>query len=209
MSERANSLALENCEALPVHIQMRLAAAGPYAQAQADQASQALEPLLPHLRQELRAVQSPSLAPRAAMRRLRTLASEWGAVIAPLSACRSGCAHCCHIPLHISSLEAECIGSEIARTPAAAPKKLKPIAASYANPCPFLVESKCSIYESRPLVCRTHFNMDSDDLLCRLVDGTTIPVPYADARSLQLTYWKISHKGRIADIRSFFPVAAR
>jgi hypothetical protein len=47
--------------------------------------------------------------------------------------------------------------------------------------------------------------MDSDNLLCKLIEGVEVPVPYADATVLKLAYWKISYKGRIADIRDFFP----
>ncbi len=51
--------------------------------------------------------------------------------------------------------------------------------------CPFLRDSACSIYAHRPTVCRTLLNLDDDALLCELVDGVEVLVPYADARQIK------------------------
>ena len=47
--------------------------------------------------------------------------------------------------------------------------------------------------------------LDRDDLLCRLVPGHAIPVPYADARMLKGLYLLAQPAARLADVRGFFP----
>ena len=99
----------------------------------------------------------------------------------PHSACHSGCSHCCHIPVTVSATEAAFIGRAIGRTPLPLSEHVPVEIDGYQSPCPLLVENKCTAYQWRPSVCRTHMNMDRDELLCRLVDGQAIPVPYFDA----------------------------
>lgn len=71
-------------------------------------------------------------------------------------------------------------------------------------PCPFLHEQRCSVYEHRPNACRTHFSLDVDDLLCRLIPGAEVPVPLADSRQLQFMILSGQPAALIGDIRDFF-----
>lgn len=106
---------------------------------------------------------------------------EIGAIAAPHSACRRGCSHCCHIPVLVPEQEAALIGKRIGVKPAKVKgiKRGEEVRAGYDNPCTFLKDGACSIYASRPLACRQQFNMDSDALLCELVeDGAPPKVPY-------------------------------
>ncbi|MFP4891195.1 YkgJ family cysteine cluster protein [Paraburkholderia sp. EG304] len=106
---------------------------------------------------------------------------EIGALAAPHSACRRGCSHCCHVPVLVPEQEAALIGKRIGVKPAKVKgvKRGDESLARYDNPCPFLKGGACSIYASRPLACRQQFNMDSDALLCELVeDGAPPKVPY-------------------------------
>ncbi|MBS3912750.1 MAG: YkgJ family cysteine cluster protein [Hydrogenophaga sp.] len=122
------------------------------------------------------------------------------------SACRPGCSHCCHIPVKITQAEAIYIGRQIGRRPRAA-KHLgpPPSIVGYESPCPFLASDSCSIYEWRPMVCRSHLNFDQDDLLCRLLPGMSVPVPYLDTRLLVLAAIDILGQTQpIADIRQWF-----
>ena len=80
-------------------------------------------------------------------------------------------------------------------------------ARQFGEACPFLVDGSCSIYAHRPMACRTHLNLDDDDLLCRLVPGIKVPVPYADATQLKAFYLAAQPNAELADIREFFPVA--
>jgi Fe-S-cluster containining protein len=73
-------------------------------------------------------------------------------------------------------------------------------------PCPFLQDNRCSVYEHRPLACRTLINLDDDDLLCRHAeDGPPASVPYADARMFRALALAAQADSRFADIRDFFP----
>jgi uncharacterized protein len=109
---------------------------------------------------------------------------ELAAVIRPHAACRRGCSHCCHISVLIPQQEADLMGKRIG----VKPHKVRGITcredieSGYHNPCPFLKDDECSIYEHRPLACRQHFNVDVDPLLCELVGDTASKVPYANLR---------------------------
>ncbi|PHS22040.1 MAG: hypothetical protein COA84_14260 [Robiginitomaculum sp.] len=74
----------------------------------------------------------------------------------PYAMCQSGCAHCCKIPVSVSAIEAGYIHQVTG-------KKLigKPV--DDIGYCPFLDldTAKCSIYEVRPIECRSFASMDS------------------------------------------------
>jgi len=75
----------------------------------------------------------------------------------------------------------------------------------FGVPCTFLVESKCSIYEHRPLACRQQFNFDDDNLVCQLVPGEGIAVPYLNVQSEQVAYAvAMGMHANMADIRDWF-----
>lgn len=146
------------------------------------------------------------------MRAFHRLVEEFTAEAKPpYVACKSGCAHCCHIAVPVHPLEAKMISETTGRamtTPESLTPKnleLQSAIASYDNPCPFLKDNLCSIYESRPLTCRVHFNLDEDELLCRLEKGSSIQVPYMDVTPLRMAYLRICGTPELADIRDFFP----
>jgi hypothetical protein len=58
------------------------------------------------------------------------------------------------------------------------------------------------------MACRLLLNLDDDDLLCRLVDGVEIPVPYANSGQLKTLFLMAQASSQLADIRDFFPVSA-
>ncbi len=144
------------------------------------------------------------------------------------SACRAGCSHCCHINVLVPEAEARVIAKEIGlKSPCEPHPQNILMTGDYATdqglekfrseqqtrhmshfgkPCPFLVENKCSIYRFRPMVCRQQISLDSDDLLCQLVVGESIPVPYLNqqvSQAVQLILW--GPQSRLADIRDWFP----
>ncbi len=77
--------------------------------------------------------------------------------------CRAGCSGCCHHHLSIFPVEAAAVKSAIQVLPKASQEIIKQQAVNIleqeakGNPvaCPLLVEDKCSIYNSRPIICRT------------------------------------------------------
>jgi len=72
--------------------------------------------------------------------------------------CRTGCSDCCHVRLTITAAEAESIRALIASWSGAQRAVLGAISASDATDrCAALDgQGRCSIYEARPLVCRSH-----------------------------------------------------
>ena len=132
-------------------------------------------------------------------------ADAWAAPVSKVAACGAGCSHCCHIPLSISRAEAGVIAAHAKRKLRANPDTRVP-EPGYGNPCPFLKASRCSIYAVRPHACRTLFNLDRDALLCELVPGAKVPVPYANNRDLAIEC-QLRLDNDIADIRAWFPAS--
>jgi Fe-S-cluster containining protein len=155
--------------------------------------------------------QSTSAKTRALYDALEPLTQEVG----KLAACRKGCSHCCHIAVAINQAEADLIARKT-HIPAAKPDNrmlegrqtfADAIALGYAHPCPFLVDGACSVYDVRPLACRTQFNMDIDAELCRLDQGSN-RVPLYKTTDIDMIGVMAAggpHKVTIADIREFFP----
>lgn len=77
--------------------------------------------------------------------------------------CRSGCSGCCHHHLSVFAVEAATVGAAIEALPEPlrvqlneqARKTLELEARGESAICPMLVDDRCSVYESRPMICRT------------------------------------------------------
>lgn len=156
---------------------------------------------------------------------LRKAADHVNRVALPMTACAAGCSSCCNIGVSVLEPEAQVIGREIGRTPSSPvegkfvivdPEGDVNSAASQAaalgaefngQPCTFLgADGTCTIYASRPLACRVQINLDTDDLLCRVVPGGAVPVPYLSSMSTKLAYMLAFGRGhKMADLRYFFP----
>lgn len=142
------------------------------------------------------------------LRRLWKLYDTWGEAVRPESACRSGCSNCCWIGVGVLQTEAEAIGKFIGRKPRdpVVPENGRGLAeAAFGKACTFLKDGACSIYEVRPLACRGLFSLDEDNLLCRLVSGAQVPVPYADNTQIMTHMVMAMGAERMADIREWFP----
>lgn len=132
-----------------------------------------------------------------------------GKHIQKVAACQKGCSHCCHIAVAVSPAEADLIGKQIKRKPNPVSPRMSDLASlGLGEPCLFLKNGACSIYENRPLACRTQYNMDEDALLCELVEGEEIPVPYIDSRSITMAYAMICQEG-VATLREFFEIPTK
>lgn len=167
---------------------------------------------------------------------LRQEAALVNKAVAPISPCRSGCSFCCYQGVGVSRMEAELIGIEIGRKPVTPPDERVLSAAMLTRadspeeqqkrfdkqrqwmvdayegiPCTFLVNDRCSIYKSRPMTCRLHISVDQDSLLCRIIPGTTIKVPYLDMSQEQQLYVEVTgvDNFKLADIRDWFPKGAQ
>lgn len=137
---------------------------------------------------------------------IHRIVDEMGSVISKHAACRRRCSHCCHIGVTISSTEARIL-AKASKRPLRDDVTMDLREGSfedYSKPCPFLVRGECSVYEARPIACRAHYNMDSDETLCRLRSGVQVPVPYADMTIAKAAMVMTCEKDVFADIRDFF-----
>lgn len=67
--------------------------------------------------------------------------------------CAPGCSQCCTIS-SVLPLEAELLRQAVDRLDEQVKKKMHAQAAG--SPCPLLVDRLCVVYQSRPIICRTH-----------------------------------------------------
>lgn len=137
---------------------------------------------------------------------LQRAADVMGQGYASVAACKDGCSHCCLIPVKISQAEAQAIGKAIGRAPLRSEAHgAEPMPGDW-KPCTFLKNNRCSIYAHRPAVCRSHLNIDQDELLCRPLPGARVPVPYLDVTPHVMVSVELAGQSRWADIRQWFPV---
>ena len=155
---------------------------------------------------------------------LRELAGTFADAVAPHAACTSGCAACCYQPVAVTLQEAEALAKETgARMQTPAAWSTEADMQHVGQACSFLQDSRCTIYQFRPIACRLMFNMDVDALLCQMVPGALSHVPYADYSDQKELYVR-AHLGRVktgeemqaalktlqmADLRDFFPQGLR
>lgn len=195
---------------LPQALLDHLPAAAAVAQANADELRRRHGHELNQISHQAHVVRLKPSDTKTKLVRLRFLSSQWSELATKHSACRKGCSHCCHVMVSLSRSEAQLIASKIGatiRADAGAPlaftseEELETIT---GTPCPFLKDGSCSIYEHRPLACRTLVNLDATDKLCQLVPGVQVPVPYADSTVLKGVYAMATLKEHHADIREWF-----
>lgn len=130
-------------------------------------------------------------------------------------ACKRGCNHCCHTCVLVTQDEADVIGKRIGRKAVQIdpPGRTRGDGFDYGyhNPCTFLVDGECSIYENRPLACRLQYSVDIDSLLCELTpDEPPIDaVPYLNPLPFNKAFLQMLGVPHVvpvlADIREFFP----
>lgn len=77
--------------------------------------------------------------------------------------CRSGCSGCCHHHLSVFRVEAEALAEAVQALPPSIrarvevqARELSTIEANEATVrCPLLIDDKCAVYQTRPIICRT------------------------------------------------------
>lgn len=195
--------------ALPPLILERLETAEATARAQAEAFNRNARRTMERLSAGFSELQARHVKKFEALKRLRQMAAEFSQAAKPYSACRKACTHCCHIPVAVYPSEARVMGKALGREPAVVEKspRLRDKPYGYDQPCTFLQEGACAIYEHRPLACRVHINLDADELLCALIPGESVPVPLANATSFYALYAKICEGEALADVREYFPAS--
>lgn len=130
------------------------------------------------------------------------------------TACRKGCSHCCHIAVAIPHIEADEIAERIGVPRQTVPHtyKFKDFPYGYSRPCTFLNEKGlCSIYEHRPMACRTHYSLAPDASMCELTEeARNEGVPYLNMGPMQILSMQIAafyQRGvpSLGEIRELFP----
>ena len=170
----------------------------------------AATPELNDLLRQLRQAQTPAVPAKTKVIRLRHIAGEWSRAFASKTACASGCSHCCNLGVMVPKSEAKLMAKAIGRQLVEPDQNLDLHSATERNsflgtPCSFLADGRCSIYQHRPMMCRMLVNMDSVDLLCRIVDGVDVPVPYLNTLELKAYFAFLTQTEQFADIREWFP----
>lgn len=106
--------------------------------------------------------------------------------------CSKGCSYCCYSTVSVTALEMKAIESHIrhrfteaemilvVESAKALKKKYQSISKEdriYSrDECPLLLEGKCSVYESRPLMCRSAYSTSSE--ACKIAHSDPeFPVP--------------------------------
>lgn len=147
---------------------------------------------------------------RSKLVKIYQLADEISAVRNPFVACGRGCAHCCHMSIRLTSAEAERLGSAIGRPPAKLSRTRNRAPQEFdGRPCPFLAADRsCSIYEHRPLACRTHASFEADNAKCHPTVMNDHQVALVNFSGLDEALFDVSGGSGglvMADIRDFFP----
>lgn len=161
----------------------------------------------------LRRTVSMNARPAVKLRQIHLVADKAFRHAAGRAACARGCSHCCHIAVPLTTVEAQSIGELIGISPRNVEnvRPRDPKSFSDKTPCPFLKDNECSIYEHRPIECRSNFNFDIDNYWCRYENwdkpGAAVPKPMI--QQLAIAYVVVSRgknpEPTAADIRDFFP----
>lgn len=135
----------------------------------------------------------------------------------PYLNCGAGCSGCCHHHLSVFAVEAEALAQAIQALPEATQTRIRQQAMEVQDReakgeevvCPLLVDNLCSVYEARPLICRTQglpllyeaddgaqeidfcpLNFASDEAIAELSDKHLVPL---DLLNLKLAMANMSY----------------
>jgi uncharacterized protein len=74
--------------------------------------------------------------------------------------CRAGCSQCCRVRFGVFGVEAEPIARALAELERDDPELRARVRAQADDPthdaCALLVDDRCTVYEARPMICRSH-----------------------------------------------------
>ena len=127
--------------------------------------------------------------------------------VATFAVCQRGCSHCCSIDVHMTELEA----MYISQANGVGYSRKAIATGGHTSPCPFLgANGECTIYDSRPLNCRTFHTLD-DPKYCATPDVDHVVYGVASrgygSRILAELAWAVTENnqaGQKKDIRDFF-----
>ncbi len=127
--------------------------------------------------------------------------------------CRKGCSVCCYQSVVISTWEADRI-QKASGKPLTNFKGYHPrqdmrnvlVGKFTGQRCPFLVDKVCSVYDVRPMMCRTHLSLADDSFPCDIINNFGAEVPYFDFEDMRQLVAILYIEGgyKFGDIREFF-----
>lgn len=83
--------------------------------------------------------------------------SSLGEEARSLSQCKKGCSRCCYVDLSVFEIEASAMREWFRSQPAVRKEELRKLwnEKRETGACPFLRDDACTVYEARPLICRS------------------------------------------------------
>lgn len=123
--------------------------------------------------------------------------------------CKRGCTHCCYLDVDVSLLEAAFIAKHTSYTQVYRTQRIRKGYHESRTYCGFLDQQSgsCTIYDVRPMACRTFFAFDSPEL-CDRDNGTTEHAIFTSNDHGVLKHFRnqliATSDGRYADIREWF-----
>jgi Fe-S-cluster containining protein len=117
-----------------------------------------------------------------------------------LTPCKKGCSYCCEIRVDVSKVELSLIKSKARKAYNNATKDLV-----IGEPCPFLKDNSCSIYDVRPFLCRRHQVFTPTNELC--VNNDELGQELLSFSEVERSYIHIlseSDSEKPKDIREYF-----
>jgi Fe-S-cluster containining protein len=117
-----------------------------------------------------------------------------------LTPCKKGCSYCCEIRVDVSKIELSLIKSKARKAYNNATQDLV-----IGEPCPFLKNNSCSIYEVRPFLCRRHQVFTPTNELC--VNNDELGQELLSFTEVERSYMHIlseSDSEKPKDIREYF-----
>lgn len=168
------------------------------------------------LQQDLSKIVGENASAKSKRRKVITIATRVTDALSPYVACRIGCSDCCHMNTMIYEHEAirlaEVTGRKMVRLAYRPINEVFVHGAKFnGKPCPFLRENRCSVYEDRPLVCRTHHSLLDNPTSCDMAipPAKQTRPPMYDPDLLEKPYIELNLKHNPAEpwgnIAEFFP----
>lgn len=135
--------------------------------------------------------------------------------VSTFTSCQKGCSSCCKMDVHLTALEATHIAQASKLT-----ARDNPLTTGHESKCPFLSEKgTCSIYNYRPLLCRTYHVLTPPEM-CNDLDAQVMQYGSQSANMgnhiyktiAEWIYFQTYHctgKLETKDIRDYFLIPAK
>jgi Fe-S-cluster containining protein len=161
---------------------------------------------------------------------LNAIFDKAGDVLSSVTPCKANCGHCCYQAVGVTEPEAKLISDHLGK-PLVKPEvnyltqikaqaeanggKLDPkdtelrdeeVVKYAGKPCTFLAkDGNCSIYEVRPMACRTYFSIEADNRPCQYSLNSGGKVINPNTSQFVLAQVVALGEQHMADIRDWFP----